>query len=310
MSSVSVDDLMAFNDQLVALRRAGVPLDFGLSRPSDDAASLERFNTAVVRHISRGEPMDQAVRASTQSASQSYLGKLLVGLREGRLPSVLDGAARVAALSERSGSDLKIAFAYPLLLALLSCVGLMGFCVLLAPTFASTYEDLREAPGQGARLLLWSRDHIAYWGVAAALLLLTVWLWIRRAKARPTRAVANQRWAEYAGAAADLLEAGVPLEEAFHLAADACGDSSLAETDPTPPLLAWATGPQYSLADQSLALRAVASVYGHSAERRAERFGRVAPIVATAAIGGAFALAYGLALFVPVIELLLTLAKP
>jgi hypothetical protein len=50
-------------------------------------------------------------------------------------------------------------------------------------------------------------------------------------------------------------------------------------------------------------------MYRESAERRAARLRTLAPIVALVLFGGTVTLLYGLTLFVPVVELLRTLAR-
>src|SRR3954452_19911138 len=55
-----LDDLIAFNDQLLALDEAGVPI--ALSSGSRDlAADLEKINSLLARHVSRGEPIDKTL---------------------------------------------------------------------------------------------------------------------------------------------------------------------------------------------------------------------------------------------------------
>ena len=54
----TLDDFVAWNDQLAALVQAGVPLDFGLGASGADLTeSLKRINAAVARRVSRGESL-------------------------------------------------------------------------------------------------------------------------------------------------------------------------------------------------------------------------------------------------------------
>ncbi|MFV2067969.1 MAG: hypothetical protein ACC645_13430, partial [Pirellulales bacterium] len=76
-----------------------------------------------------------------------------------------------------------------------------------------------------------------------------------------------------------------------------------------PPLMRWALGATGKEIDRGRALRAAATVYRQSAQRRTRRLQVVAPAVACVAIGGTATLLYGLALFLPVVELLRALVS-
>jgi hypothetical protein len=75
-----------------------------------------------------------------------------------------------------------------------------------------------------------------------------------------------------------------------------------------PPLLRWAIGHSDEPAARAHALEIAARIYRQTAERRTERLRTLAPMVALVTLGGTLTLLYGLALFVPLVELLLTLA--
>ena len=121
------------------------------------------------------------------------------------------------------------------------------------------------------------------------------------------------------------------LDEGLRLAAHACGSASLSqgaealaaelkaaqpvsEDSPAaqrfPPFLRWALLGSEATTGRSAALRMAAGIYSQSAASRQEQMRLVAPIVACVIIGGGATLLYGLALFVPVVELLQALGSP
>jgi hypothetical protein len=75
-----------------------------------------------------------------------------------------------------------------------------------------------------------------------------------------------------------------------------------------PPLLRWAIWHSDEPTARAHALEIAARIYRQTAERRTERLRTLAPIVALVTVGGTLTLLYGLALFVPLVELLYTFA--
>ena len=133
----------------------------------------------------------------------------------------------------------------------------------------------------------------------------------------------------FADSLARLLDDSVPLQEALPIAAGTCDDGLLRENaerlatalhasqmpgddSPTalrfPPFLRWAIWHSESSTGRPDALRIAARVYRDAAERRVERLQTIAPTVAMVLLGGTVTLLYSLALFVPLVELLCTLA--
>jgi type II secretory pathway component PulF len=137
-----------------------------------------------------------------------------------------------------------------------------------------------------------------------------------------SRAIEEQRNANLADKLATLLSAGAPLDEALRLASGAKSDPHLATSanaEPAitedsenarrlPPFLRYALWRSEAGVGHVRALRMAAELYRASAQRRADRVRLIAPLVLCAVIGGGVTLLYGLALFVPVVEMLQSLA--
>jgi type II secretory pathway component PulF len=139
----------------------------------------------------------------------------------------------------------------------------------------------------------------------------------------------HQRCASFCEQLTALVEAGVPLGEGASLAAEACGDRTLQEgardlalaqaqrnaagderaARSFPPFLRWALCQADETISTTDALRLAAQVYREAAERRAERSRVAVPIAACVLLGGGATLLYGLALFLPVTEMLQALAR-
>jgi general secretion pathway protein F len=349
MDTTTLDDFVAWNDQLAALVQAGVPLDLGLGTSGTDLAeSLKRINATVARRVDRGESLGEAIQDDEQAVPSSYRALVELGLSSGSLAAAIDGSNRVAESIDNSRYVVRSSFIYPLVVCFLAFVGLIVFCLFFVPKLESMYYSLRMRPGSGLRIMQFLRDTLVYWVAVLplALLMFVVWLWRAEPNGAASRgrrsgilawlpgvagAAFQERCASFAEALATLIENNTRFEEALPLAAQACGDAQLLKAarslvaasfqddQPTtgdspaekqfPPFLRWALLHSDATTGRARALRMAGSIYRQSAGRREERFRIVVPLVVCALLGGGVTLLYGLSLFVPVVQLLRALAS-
>jgi type II secretory pathway component PulF len=347
MATASLDDLTAFNEQLAALLDAGVKLDVGLatSGTSTDRA-LERINSTVARRVARGESLSDALESDDDDIPPAYRSLTQFGLATGSLPEGLDESNRVAESVDESRFALESALIYPLIVCCVVYFGLIGMCLFLLPTWEEMYESLRVPPGTGVRVLRVVRDALPLWATAlpALLFLLFAWRfgarWRRKAHGvEPaglmshlpgvSQTIFQQRCARFADSLEDMLRRGTPLDAALEIAADGSGDDNLrdggrslaeavrhgklpADDSPTarlfPPFLRWALLHSEATTGRERALEIATTIYRDSAARRSERLRTLAPIVILVLVGGTVTLLYGMALFVPFVEMLHTIA--
>src|SRR5262245_24794668 len=94
---VSVEALLDLNREIVALVRAGVPLEAGLSAA---AADLSGPSSDVIRRLSErlaaGATLPAALAAEGNRLPRHYRAMVESGLRAGRLPQTLESLASVA----------------------------------------------------------------------------------------------------------------------------------------------------------------------------------------------------------------------
>jgi general secretion pathway protein F len=347
METATLDDFIALNDQLAALAKAGVPLDTGLGRPGDSTTEiLGKINAAVARRVGRGESLADALDDAEQFVPASYRCLVQLGLRSGDLSAALDRSSQLAEFVDDSRYAVGAAFFYPVLVCCLAYAGIIAFCLLLVPALTGMVDSLRIPAGPGLHVLQVLRDSMAYWIAIppVALVVLVAWRWHvttqrgssgGQAGRLPawlpgmSRAVFDQRCANFAAALAALVAAEVPLDEGLQLAGGACGDATLSSSaqelaasvkqgqatgddSPAamrfPPFLRWAVLHSDETVGLARALQMAANIYRESAQRRAERLRIVTPIVVCVIVGGGVTLLYGLALFLPVVELLKAIA--
>ena len=347
--AAALDDLKVLNEQLAALTEAGVPLDLGLGQTGKRAAgSLEKINSIVGRRVEHGEPLSDALDGDEATTPTPYRSLVQLGLRSGNLYAALDGSNQLAASVDQSRYAVRAALLYPLVLCLLAYIGMIGFCLVMVPVFTNLHHSLRIRTGFGLQTLQSLRNTLPVWALIppAAVVLWLGWKLLNRWRPVSSyqrtgaivgkipgigRAFQQVRAANFADSLATLLEHGISLEEGLRLAANATGDANLTEGTRAmtaalrqgelpsddgpvallfPPLLRWALWHSEATGGRVRSLRMAATIYRQSAQRRTERLRLIAPIVACVVIGGGVTLMYGLALFVPVVELLDALTLP
>ncbi len=335
MPTESLDEFMALNDQIAALVEAGVPLEVDLGPPAQTASRLERINALVARRVSQGASLSSAIEADDPLLTPSYRSLVQLGLRGENIASGLMGASHLAASTLQSRQATRLALIYPLIVCSLAFIGLIGFCLFFVPVLQSTYGSMRIPAGNGLRTLQSLRATLPYWASAVPLAALVIAGWRIKSRspgwpllAATSRAVFEEHAASFDDNVATLLDMGVSLPESLRLAAGTWTDPSRKEATRLladaldqgqvgesshlvarfPPFLRWALIHSELVTGRANALRIAAKVYRQSAARRRRRLQVVVPMVIGLALGGTAALLYGLALFVPVIDMLRSLA--
>jgi type II secretory pathway component PulF len=335
MPTASLDDFMALNDQVAALVEAGVPLDVDLGPRHDTAATLERINALVARRVSQGATLTAAIESDDKLLTPSYRSMVQLGLCSEDLAAGLKASNQLATSTLQARQATRLALIYPLIVCCFAFVGFIGFCLYFVPVLQSTYGNMRIAAGSGLRTLESLRTALPYWalGVPLTALALAGWRIKSRSRFRPllpgsSLVVLRERAANFAENVATLLDSGLSLPESLRLATDTWDDASRKESTRLlaaaldqgqvsesshliasfPPFLRWALISSEPTIERVRALRIAARVYFRSAARRHRRLQVIVPMVIGLALGGTAVLLYGLALFVPVIQMLRGLA--
>jgi type II secretory pathway component PulF len=344
MPTATLDDFMSWNDQLVAAVQAGVPLDIGLDDASGDAAlALEKINALIARRTSQGATL--AAAAEDTDVPPSYNCLLQLALVSGTPVTGLALSNRLANKVDSAWNVGRLAFLYPLIVCGLAFFGIVGFCLFFVPVLRGTYDSLDVKAGMGLYVLEVLRDSMKYWAAIVPIGLVFAVAWVNRTsnslnERRRERlldwipgvsgAIFDERAANFAETVATLLENNVPVGEALRIAAPSWNDRKLADATQElarrknndlaivaaddgprhfPPFLRWALVESETTTGRVCALRVAANIYRQAAASRQDQLRIIVPLLAAVLIGGAATLAYGLTLFVPVIEMLGGLAS-
>jgi general secretion pathway protein F len=349
-SAIKLDQLIALNDEMAALARAGVPLEKGLiSLGSDLPGSLGRIAGRLGQRLESGQDLTQAL-ADDASLPPAYRALVAAGIRSGRLAAAMEGMSTLIRRAAETRSVVAISLIYPLFL-LAVAYGLFVFTLVNCfPVLVAAYKDF--VPGSKS---LWLIDRLAQtapqWAPwlppAVAVLLVLWWLRSRRAWHVEGRRGSERRWSSerfptighllYAGRVATfadvlalLVEHDVPLDEAIALAADASGDRRLRESgrqlaeqvqrgerlsgapssQGMPPVLGWLLVTFVNQTQLVIALRRAADSYRRRTRWMLHRLSVSLPFWLTTGIGGTAVVLYALSVFVPWCRILCELGKP
>jgi type II secretory pathway component PulF len=341
IGSVSLADLAALNDEIIALVRAGVPLERGLAGLSGDLPGrFGRVTAALADRMGQGETLATAMASQPQVFPPVYRALVEAGLRCGKLAPVLEGLAGSVRKLRDVRQTILAALLYPLGIVLIT-LGLFAFMVMVVlPKMPQLYDG--HPPG-GLAGLLSIGEHLEPWGLLvpiAVVLLFAMW-WYRSSRSLVLQTgsggkflsgmpgvrslITNVQAASLADVLALLLEQGIPLHEAVLLAADVAGDGptrSAAEalsqanlrgqtTRPESgrwsgltPFLNWLINSGQNERTLVPLVRHTGLIYRQRALRQADWLRVYLPAVLTVVIGGTATLIYALTLFLPYTTLL------
>lgn len=349
VGGIRLSDLVALNDEMAALVRAGVPLDRGLlalgtdmhGRPGQVASRLSE-------RLSQGQSLNDALEAEGNAIPSFYRAVVHAGIRSGHLPSALEGLSRHARQYEETRKLIGLALVYPVMVFMLSYIFFLLLVLLVAPRIASMFEAFHFTPRPFLNLLVWLGDHFIVWApiVPALLLLFFVGWWVsgRASRLRPGRVWGVFRFipgmssilqetqaGDFAGLLALMVENGVPLEEAIPLSAEATGSRKLHATalelsqglrrgEPLSDLakhtggmssmLVWVLTSAGSAGSLVPGLKHTSETYRYQALRRAETIRGIVPSLTLCVIGAGTAAIYVLAVIYPMLVLWKDLAIP
>ncbi len=253
-SSLSIADLIALNEEVIALVRCGVPLEQGLpalgARLSRD---LQRLTQELGHDLEQGVSLDEALQRNANRIPPIYLEVVRAGLRSGRIASALENLSRMTRHYQELQRDVGRSLLYPCLILVFFYFGILGFFWFFVPTYLQTFplfspvEDQLPLVQASIAVLRWPAETIDYWApIPPIVLALAVLAWLWDGRARSLRAgwpgfglglipgvravLRGARQALWVELMALMISARMPLSEAFRKAGAIAGGQAL-QTD-------------------------------------------------------------------------------
>lgn len=176
-SRVKLDDLLALNDEIAGLVRAGLPLDLGLQQLSSSTlGGLSVLSKRIAERVAIGASLEQALREEGDHIPAIYLAVLEAGMKSGRLADALELVSALARSLLELHRRMVLALIYPGMVLVFGYVLFVGIVLLFVPTLTMTYESIRLPPSFFARGMQWLYSTVDVWGPLVPLMAIVTWL--------------------------------------------------------------------------------------------------------------------------------------
>ncbi|AGA30461.1 type II secretion system F family protein [Singulisphaera acidiphila] len=346
--TISLGHLIALNDEMAALTRAGLPLERGLRDVGRDlSGGLSAAMLRLSARMDQGEGLSEALAADKEGFPPIYRAVVEAGIRAGRLPAALESLAGFVRSYHDARRTIGLAFWYPMVVLVLAYTLFVLMVTQMVPRFLAAFESLEITVPSSMKVLGAIGSTALYWGPILPLLLLFVavwWAWTGRASSFPSSGsqsplrwfpwmramIANAEAANFAQLLSILITHGVPYHQAVRLASEASGDSKLVVAGHEvavavergdlhavtggargiPPLLRWILISGQGQGRLADSLAQIATIYRKRALYQAEKLKVFLPTMMLLGIGLSATLLYALTFFIPMSELLRGLAVP
>jgi len=341
---LTLDDLVALNDEICGLVRAGVPLELGLhSLPDEFPTRLKNITNRLAEKMSTGLSLAEALDAEKGKIPGIYRAVVSAGIQSGRLPEALESLSE----SSRSFLDLRqrirLACIYPGIVLVTAYFLFLFVLWNVFPKLSQTFEIFQISEGKTMGLLeTLAASSGTWWPIGPLLVVLwAIWSFFTR-DTQHSDVESGLGWlpgiqsisrnfnqSRFAGLTALLLERDLPLHESLTLAAEATGDArliagssavsqelqsghSLSETLKKKSyynqFLQWMMILGEQEGQLATSLKQVNEIYRRKAFFAADWVKVCFPVVLVVVIGGGATLFYALTLFLPITDLLTELS--
>lgn len=314
----TLDDVVNFNDTLLNLHEAGIPIGLGADSEAEPlGAKLSVINAKIAMSIARGSTVLQVLDSDRELPSL-YCSALRTWLYCENSPDALEAVSEAGRNHRNLERILRYSILQPLILSVLAYFGFLYLLIGITPKMQSISLQIGTTPGMGLGFLIAAREYVwslAVIGPAVMALSLLVWRnsgWKSSESWFPGQKGISEsiQKANYADTVSNLLKHGCSEVQkptwVESLGNKAKGDGE--KTGPTP-LLHWALRDELNDKGKIDALHFAARGYREIAAKRAERLRSWFPVVVGSLLGGIIVLFFGLCLFGPMIELLSALAR-
>lgn len=260
-AAVRLEELLALNDEIGTLIRAGVPLELGLRQygeanlpgiPSEYkrwrpdvsiSAGLERLSNRLADRIATGLSLQEAIDAEGDHLPGVYRAVVEAGVRAGRLPEALEALAVVARSLLKLHRQILAAMIYPAIVLGIVWLALIALVIFIVPVFLSTWDSLGFVPGPAINVLIFVQETLPYWGLGVPVLAWILFLLLSASGGRSDSipggrlvekrlhrfawipgVVGNYDYATFLQMLSLLIEHEAPLHESLVLAAHSTGN--------------------------------------------------------------------------------------
>jgi type II secretory pathway component PulF len=345
---MTADELIALNEQIAGMAKAGLPLDRGLAGLAREMGHgrLRAVTSAIAQDLESGTPLPDAVERRRSELPPYYASLITAGIRTGRLPEVLATLSAYARTIAVTRAIVVESLIYPTVVISLAFLLLTMLLYFIVPQFDGIFTDFRMSlPALTEFVLIIGRNPWPTAEVVGSLVIIAAILWVighatpagRRGWARFVYSIPvvgtlirSARLAAFSDLLAVLVEYEMPLPEAVRLAGEASSDplmayrtavvhdrlvhgttfgASLRGLGLLPEWVAWMAGAGEQRGALAPALRQIANVYRRQVEARAALLQSILPAFMIIGTAGLVVGVFVIALMLPLIKLIEGLSK-
>jgi type II secretory pathway component PulF len=239
-SPAAIEQWTAVNQEILALARAGLPMESGLRAAAADMLAKDGAKTTQVADaLAAGSDLATALEKSGVVTPPAYVAALRAGERTGKLATAIEGIINASATAQLAARQWRLAIWHPWFILV---IGLACIAATRSFTAEPLAKTLRELDVPSTFLETW----LAWWPwsidptfLISLVLVIPIVAWLAL-RAIPwfigrgvgwsplSRARLQQAQAFQSDLLALLLEHEVPLPEALALSGDASGHLALA----------------------------------------------------------------------------------
>jgi type II secretory pathway component PulF len=346
---MNAEDLVALNEEIAGMARAGLPLDQGLAALAREMGRgrLRRVTSTLAEDLRAGHTLPEALRRQGSNVPPYYASLVAAGVRGGNVHTVLATLTTYARTVTGLRTTVIEAFFYPAVVLVFAAAIAALLCVFVLPQFAEIFHDFNmQLPALTRGFLAVGQHPGRYLGwplaiLCGGILLLRFGLrrtargrrlWARLVYGVPVAGtlIRSARLAAFTDLLALLVDQQIPLPEALRLAGDASADPVMADAARAvhdelvqgrplgeamrgrglvPEWIAWMAGLGEQRGQLGQSLHHIAATYRRQVELRAALLRSVLPPFVVIVLAGTIATFMICVLVLPMLRLLEGLSK-
>lgn len=342
LNRFSLEEIALFNDEIIMLARAGVPLEPGLRRlAADGDQRTNKLAERIATRLEQGQSLADSVRNEGTGFPHLYATLLESGVRTGRLPIALEAVSEFSREFAELRRNLFQAMLYPLMTVILGYILAIQF-LAHAVQQMEVWADLTGVRASATMLILnWLSVNFWLWAwIPPALMISFGLLWFVAGTANVLSLTGSARWVSFipgmrriilhfrhslfARLVSVLLKHEIPLADALTLAAGGCGaglqEAALAfaqadaggnrdavtnsQAKRMRPMLRWILRRQQSGDRLISSLEAIARSYFEKGRIGLRWLQFATPLLFTLVVGGGLTTLYAMGLFLPLTQMM------
>ncbi|PKQ80060.1 MSHA biogenesis protein MshG [Aeromonas sobria] len=243
---VKLDELVIFSRQMYALTRAGIPILRAIAglEESSHSKPLKRALHSLGEDLGNGRPLSSSMQAHPKVFNSLFVAIIHVGENTGQLEEAFLQLATYFELELETRKRIKTAMRYPSFVMIAIGIAMVILNIMVIPVFAGMFAKFGvELPLATRILLATSHFFVNYWWLLLAMLAGMVFgqrRWVATTKGKLTwhrwqlklpivgTIIERSLLARFARSFSMMLKAGVPLNTALTLVADAVDNAFMA----------------------------------------------------------------------------------